>query len=218
MKHIFLSFCWLAVTWLFGICSANTEKTIFTAPPASFTAAGEDNHKGRNGYNISNLTRISGASHGSGFATFRDAIVFPLPIDGASHTRWYLLDELSSGRKYEVRVCWPASMPTIFTLTTVTAPVKEYKVDHPTSRVILRLDAFPELVPCKDLVEDVRVDFELVLDPLLFGGLPRSIVWTVLLVVVSAAFALRVVQPILITIIHRTIYGRRQKIVRIKTH
>lgn len=200
-----MAWLWAIGVWICAIQSvcANTEKVVFRADQP--TAA------------ISGFTTITPDDIGVGRLV--DSIAFPLPLNG-SQMRHYLLQGLTTHWKYEFRICWPASTPTRFDLEIVdpsTIATKDMIEQRSSSQVLIRVTATPDIVPFRELDAFVTT-FELILDPLLFGVLPRTIVYPAILIVVVALFAVRVLQPMLMDVIHHTIHGRRQKIVRIKTH
>ncbi|KAF2755700.1 hypothetical protein EJ05DRAFT_503156 [Pseudovirgaria hyperparasitica] len=89
---------------------ANTEKTIFIAPPAiaipSFQSSLE---------NLRLVTLSPGRQ-----ASFRTelSVAFPSKQIPRGHEHWYMLDKLTEGQRHEVRICWAATQPTEFWLDT----------------------------------------------------------------------------------------------------
>ncbi|KAK1761441.1 hypothetical protein QBC47DRAFT_397408 [Echria macrotheca] len=89
---------------------ANVEKTIFLGPrPVSIPLASptlEDLHidtlNPQNPWSL--RTQLTAK--------------FPSATSPEGYTTWLLLDSLTEGQRYEVRVCWPATQPTAFTLRT----------------------------------------------------------------------------------------------------
>ncbi|TKA69709.1 hypothetical protein B0A49_04555 [Cryomyces minteri] len=110
----------LALLYLFVSCSlalvtavqANTEKAIFTGP-ASITIP-EDVHPGLGALQLESLSPAR--------RTLRKqlAVRFPTKRDQSVAQSWYLLEGLEEGRRYEVRICWAATQPTVFSLDTHT--------------------------------------------------------------------------------------------------
>lgn len=97
--------------WCLGISlvSANTEKTIFLGPePVNIPAQSPS----LNALNIDTLT-----PNNYSIRTHLDAI-FPTPDLARGKESWLILDDLTEGQRYEVRVCWLATQPTAFHLTT----------------------------------------------------------------------------------------------------
>ncbi|KAL6811060.1 hypothetical protein GGI42DRAFT_206999 [Trichoderma sp. SZMC 28013] len=89
---------------------ANTEKTIFTAPPsASLPLSSLDAA-------IHNHLPVLGRSTSYSIRTNLSR-VFPQD-EQQGHPSWLLLDNLTPGQRYELRVCWSALEPTAFTLDT----------------------------------------------------------------------------------------------------
>lgn len=80
------------------------------------------------------------------------------------------------GRQYEVRVCWPASIPLDFQL--------EYEVEVGVVKVTYFAEYYSHLKGLKDSPVPVGARYEVVLSPLVgFGALPSDIVATILQVV-----------------------------------
>ncbi|KAH9898719.1 hypothetical protein F4778DRAFT_193347 [Xylariomycetidae sp. FL2044] len=89
---------------------ANTEKTIFLGPaPVNLPTT----HPNLQDLHIDTLTPSRWAQ--------RTHLASSFPAE-ASHKygspTWLVLDELTEGQRYEVRVCWPATQPTAFKLDT----------------------------------------------------------------------------------------------------
>ncbi|KAL7936027.1 hypothetical protein V8C35DRAFT_278259 [Trichoderma chlorosporum] len=93
---------------------ANTEKVIFAAPPpAPASLAGLDAVRA-----LPVLGPLTSWSVRTNLSR-----VFPLSQqdddgDEQGHPSWLLLDNLTPGQRYELRVCWSALEPTAFTLDT----------------------------------------------------------------------------------------------------
>ncbi|KAL6791947.1 hypothetical protein J3E68DRAFT_409753 [Trichoderma sp. SZMC 28012] len=91
---------------------ANTEKVIFTAPPpSSLSSLDAAIHKD---------LPVLGPSTSWSIRTNLSR-VFPLnqhDDDQQGYPSWLLLDNLTPGQRYELRVCWSALEPTAFTLDT----------------------------------------------------------------------------------------------------
>ncbi|KAM6488184.1 hypothetical protein HDV62DRAFT_347135 [Trichoderma sp. SZMC 28011] len=91
---------------------ANTEKVIFTAPPPSSLSSLDAA--------IQQDLPILGPSTSWSIRTNLSR-VFPLnqqDNDEQGYPSWLLLDNLTPGQRYELRVCWSALEPTAFTLDT----------------------------------------------------------------------------------------------------
>nr|WNZ75805.1 hypothetical protein [Trichoderma harzianum] len=90
---------------------ANTEKVIFTAPPpASLSSLDAAIHK--------DLPALGPSTSWSIRTNL--SRVFPLnqQDEEQGYPSWLLLDNLTPGQRYELRVCWSALEPTAFTLDT----------------------------------------------------------------------------------------------------
>ncbi|KAE8350592.1 hypothetical protein BDV28DRAFT_35725 [Aspergillus coremiiformis] len=92
------------------IATANVEKTIFIAPqPLTIPTADPT-------LDDLGLERLSSSS-----PVLRTSINATFPTTESPGTdSWYFLENLNPGQRYEVRVCWLATQPTAFTLTTYT--------------------------------------------------------------------------------------------------
>jgi hypothetical protein len=82
--------------------NANTEKVIFTAPnPVTIPAI-------RPGLDDLHLDILSPA----GLRVLENSLDVQFPTEAAPRgvESWYLLKDLEAGRRYEVRICWPATV------------------------------------------------------------------------------------------------------------
>ncbi|KAN0072634.1 hypothetical protein V8E54_009563 [Elaphomyces granulatus] len=93
------------------IAHANVEKTIFIAPPPNPVPLESP------AFDDLGLERLSSLS--PVIRTFLNAS-FPTQDAPQGAESWFLLQDLNSGQRYEVRVCWPATQPTTFSLNTFT--------------------------------------------------------------------------------------------------
>ncbi|KAF2734044.1 hypothetical protein EJ04DRAFT_399168, partial [Polyplosphaeria fusca] len=91
--------------------NANVEKTIFLGP--SPLALDNDVRPG-----LSDLRLPTLAPAANPVLERRIAVQFPSATAPRGRESWYLLHGLESGRRYEVRICWPATQPTDFWLDT----------------------------------------------------------------------------------------------------
>ena len=84
-----------------GTVNANVEKTIFLGPSAvtlpDVRPSLEDLHL----YSLSNFEPI---------LPTRVSVQFPTDTKPHGLEYWYLLGSLEEGRRYEVRICWPATV------------------------------------------------------------------------------------------------------------
>ncbi|KAF2003028.1 hypothetical protein P154DRAFT_544074 [Amniculicola lignicola CBS 123094] len=104
---------WLAcfVTHVWTV-NANVEKTVFLAPgPATLP----DAHPGLDTLRLATLSPALRP-------VLPTVLSVQFPSDSAPRglESWYLLRGLEEGRRYEVRICWPATQPTDFWLDTFT--------------------------------------------------------------------------------------------------
>lgn len=91
----------LAFTFLFASARANTEKVIFTAPESIIFG---DARPSLLDLRLESLTPTK--------FTLRAALPVAFPTDKKPRgvQSWYLLQTLTQGQRYEVRVCWPATV------------------------------------------------------------------------------------------------------------
>ncbi|KAL2260779.1 hypothetical protein VTK26DRAFT_5133 [Humicola hyalothermophila] len=88
---------------------ANVEKTIFLGPePVNARLS----HSLLSTLTLHTLTPTNGAIRA------RLAAQFPSTTHPSGTATWLILDKLTPNQRYEVRVCWPATQPTAFTLDT----------------------------------------------------------------------------------------------------
>lgn len=190
----------ICVLLLLDTCIANTEKIIFT--PSTTTFADLDlpiiqplPKIGRLVYNLST------------------------PFGDITHQS-FRLDGLQKDQKYEVRICWPAIMPTKFQMSVI-APEEHAENIHvserDTSQMILHIAAEPDFISPRPSVSPPAVIFEIILDPLILGFIPSSLCGIIYLIAITAASSYFLISPLVLKILEQTIRGKRQKIVRIKT-
>lgn len=93
--------CLTVLTVLLGLVGANTEKVIFTAP--SITTLGDARP------NLLDLHLETLTPHKF---TLRTSLPVDFPSDQQTKgvQSWYLLQGLNQGQRYELRVCWPATV------------------------------------------------------------------------------------------------------------
>ncbi|PWY86871.1 hypothetical protein BO70DRAFT_333453 [Aspergillus heteromorphus CBS 117.55] len=94
------------------LAAANVEKTIFLGPPPSTIPTP---HPPIDDLGLARLSPSQPILRTSLNASF------PTP-DTLGTDSWYFLENLTPGRRYEVRICWLATQPTTFILTTHTLP------------------------------------------------------------------------------------------------
>ncbi|KZM28848.1 uncharacterized protein EKO05_0008553 [Ascochyta rabiei] len=177
--------------------NANVEKTIFLGPSAVTLPDIRPSLEDLRLHSLSNLEPI---------------LPTQLPVQFPSHTNphgiesWYLLSGLEEGRRYEVRICWPATSPTDFWLDTysiaqvfdtpnlisslasyseqLAEPHLKSSLDtqrtlkEAQSILFLRVQAAASYYSTnRSLMErPPLVDVDIILDPFLLNVLPRSLV------------------------------------------
>lgn len=189
------------------IAHANVEKTIFLAPQAS-TIPSEESDLDDLG-----LERLSPDA-----PVVRTQLNASFPTnDAPSGTEsWFFLENLNPGQRYEVRVCWLATQPTSFTLTTYPlqtviedstllsslsifstsrlstldtrlqtnairrSPAKADPAPSTDSVLFLRVNAAADYFTTDEALMDnpSAVTVDLILDPFVLNGFPRSLIPT----------------------------------------
>ncbi|EFR01340.1 hypothetical protein MGYG_04347 [Nannizzia gypsea CBS 118893] len=196
---------WL-VSGLVGLALANVEKTMFISP--NLDTAQSALLKAE----LNTLSPLAPS-----IRAHLDA-EFPTDTAPAGKRSWYRLEGLVPGQRYEVRVCWLATQPTEFTLSTYT-PSEILQ----SPNLLASLAEFSELQAHRNqnstslgtsiraaevtlyLVVDAAADYftsdkalmanvppvlvDLILDPYIFNILPTSLVPTLGYVAVSAVLA-----------------------------
>ncbi|KAL2185224.1 hypothetical protein L209DRAFT_756260 [Thermothelomyces heterothallicus CBS 203.75] len=94
----------------FSAALANTEKTIFLGPEAVNVPLAHPSA-------LSDL-RLRTLTPTNNTLRTRLPARFPSADQPQGPATWLLLDHLTPNRRYEVRVCWPATQPTDFTVST----------------------------------------------------------------------------------------------------
>lgn len=86
---------------LLSVASANVEKTIFIAPSAVTLPAKDST------FDDLGLERLSPSN-----GMLRTQLNASFPIDSKSQgtDSWYFLENLNPGQRYEVRICWLATV------------------------------------------------------------------------------------------------------------
>jgi len=96
-----IEFCLLVLCFFASIISANTEKIVFVAPEAvSLSQSGPS------------LTELNLDALTPSQSTLRTslAVTFPHETSPLGNQSWYILSGLDPGRRYEVRICWAATV------------------------------------------------------------------------------------------------------------
>ncbi|KAL7926621.1 hypothetical protein ACQKWADRAFT_280885 [Trichoderma austrokoningii] len=202
---LFLSLSCLA---LIPPTHANTEKAIFTGPEPITLSNIPPALAGHNIPTLGPSTRWS----------IRTNLTRVFPLSRAEseqgYPSWLLLDTLTPGQRYELRVCWSALQPTAFTLDTYTLSTifstpsllqslaqqqshdddeaKEKPPNHPltaangSSVLFLRVLAAADYFSHHSslMTDPPPVLVDLILDPYIYNVLPQSLVPTVGYIVV----------------------------------
>ncbi|KAL2265510.1 hypothetical protein VTJ83DRAFT_6610 [Remersonia thermophila] len=185
---------------------ANTEKTIFLGPDPNAASVPED----LSALHLDTLAPDAWSLRAQLRAEF------PSPEHPQGAATWIVLDGLTPGQRYEVRVCWPATQPTAFALKTY-APSTVYSTpallsslqDYSASRqpsnttaprkhgpnsgslLLLQILAAADFFTTDASLMTLPppVDADVILDPYLANVLPRSLAGTVVYLVVVGAVA-----------------------------
>lgn len=98
-----------SLAWCIFLVHGNVEKTIFLAPEAIQIY---QQHPNLEDLKLEVLSSTN--------PTLRRQLsaAFPKPASPEGIAAWFLLDKLTQHQRYEVRICWAATQPTSFTLTT----------------------------------------------------------------------------------------------------
>jgi hypothetical protein len=93
-----LLLCLVTQAWT---VNANVEKTIFLGPdPVTLPHVGPS---------LDDL-RLHALSHAQTILPTQLAVQFPSKAAPHGLESWYILEHLEAGRRYEVRICWPATV------------------------------------------------------------------------------------------------------------
>ncbi|KAM7209477.1 hypothetical protein V8F20_000215 [Naviculisporaceae sp. PSN 640] len=132
---------------------------------------------------------------------------------------WFLLDDLTPDQRYEVRVCWAATQPTAFTLKTYTldkvfsspdlisslneysltrqsqslpsSPQTSHEKERFSSLLLLKISSRADYFTTNStlMTSPPPVDVDIILDPFLLNILPRSLVPTVIYIILVGIVA-----------------------------
>ncbi|PVI08676.1 hypothetical protein DM02DRAFT_510508 [Periconia macrospinosa] len=97
--------------------NANVEKTIFLGP-SPLTLPNVDHNSNLFSLDTLNIEILD--PHHLYILPTRLPVRFPTETTPHGRDSWYLIRGLDDGRRYEVRICWPATQPTDFWLDTFT--------------------------------------------------------------------------------------------------
>ncbi|XP_014561970.1 hypothetical protein COCVIDRAFT_85254 [Bipolaris victoriae FI3] len=200
-----LLLCTVTLAWT---VNANVEKTIFLGPRAAALS---------NALPGIDTLASSALSPASSILPTRIPIEFPTESAPRGLESWYLVRRLDHGRRYEVRVCWPATQPADFWLDTYTlahvldtpdlkASLVHYSqqnqldghkdtgaadFDVHESALLLRLQAAASYYSTNRtlMLHPPPVDVDIILDPFLLNVFPQSLVPAAIYITLVAVFA-----------------------------
>jgi hypothetical protein len=98
MRVIAALLCVVSQVWT---VNANVEKTIFLGPSAVTLP---EIHPSLDDLHLQSLSRLDSV------LPTQLAVQFPSKAEPHGLESWYLLSDLEEGRRYEVRICWPATV------------------------------------------------------------------------------------------------------------
>lgn len=114
-----LLLCIITQAWM---VNSNVEKTIFLGPPAT---AFSNVHPSLDTFAPHIL------SPANSILSTRVSVEFPTNSVPRGLESWYLLRGLDHGRRYEVRVCWPATVSRLlFRFPCTSAPIRRASPDR----------------------------------------------------------------------------------------
>lgn len=193
-----------ALFYMLVTVKANTEKTIFTAPPPAVPSPGDTNFSYRQLKQLTPDEPIIRASLD---------VTFPEKDDPWSSEHWYLLKHLKEGQRYEVRICWAAIQPTnfwldVYGLNDASPDPSTYNSgrvvsnaqdltslleqdDHIDSALLLRIRSAADFFTTnRTLMSSPHaVDVDIILDPYIANVFPRSLLPTAVYVICLALLA-----------------------------
>ncbi|KAJ6193889.1 hypothetical protein J3E72DRAFT_250839 [Bipolaris maydis] len=199
-----LLLCTVTLAWT---VNANVEKTIFLGPRAAALS---------NALPSIDTLASSALSPASSILSTRIPVEFPTESAPRGLESWHLVRRLDHGRRYEVRVCWPATQPTDFWLDTYTlghvlntpglkASLVRYSqqdqlddhkgtgadLDAPESALLLRLQAAASYYSTNRtlMLHPPPVDVDIILDPFLLNVFPQSLGPVAVYITLVAGFA-----------------------------
>ncbi|KAM0797577.1 hypothetical protein BDR22DRAFT_436341 [Usnea florida] len=100
-----------SLTWCISLVQGNVEKTIFLGPEAIQIP---QQHPSLQDLKLESLSPTKPDLRRQLSAAF------PKPSTPKGTEAWFLLEGLKQYQRYEVRICWAATQPTLFTLNTYT--------------------------------------------------------------------------------------------------
>lgn len=202
---------------LFYSAKSNTEKKTFIPQSSGFTI------------DASLPSIATKGLSGIGKLRYNLTLTRPADRDDDSWTEvWFKLDGLAPRTRYEARVCWPATNPTEFVLAIFNT--EQYRMmfaplitsmkakDGDKAQMLLRLCARPDIVSHipRLMQSKPEVTFDIIIDPLVFDVLPRSLVGTVILILFTLLLAWKLVIPAAMSVVDEAI-GEKRKTVAIQT-
>jgi hypothetical protein len=91
---------------LVGTVNANVEKAVFLGPRPVALAVVPDGPPSLDALRLDTLLPVQGSS----IVATQLPVQFPSVSAPRGYDAWYLLRGLQEGRRYEVRICWPATV------------------------------------------------------------------------------------------------------------
>ncbi|KAI1965864.1 hypothetical protein LOZ58_000764 [Ophidiomyces ophidiicola] len=192
--------------------SANVEKTIFTALPASLTRW-PSSMSDIQSVDLKNLDILSPS-----ISSIRKRLeaAFPSEQTPLGVQSWFYLANLNPGQRYELRICWIATQPTSFNLKvytvssvveshTLSASLKAHtaverrhvtaqstsQVSSDKSSLLLAVDVAADYFTLNQTLMDhvPPVVADIILDPYIFNVFPKSLIPTGIYILFTSAIA-----------------------------
>ncbi|KAF2710930.1 hypothetical protein K504DRAFT_238935 [Pleomassaria siparia CBS 279.74] len=114
MRGSWLLLCAVTHAVVVGTVNANVEKVIFLGSSPIALSAIPNAPPSLDTLRLDSLS----PSQSSSIVATQLPVLFPTTPVPRGEESWYLLKGLEQGRRYEVRICWPATQPTDFWLDT----------------------------------------------------------------------------------------------------
>ncbi|KAH8593323.1 hypothetical protein B0O99DRAFT_653445 [Bisporella sp. PMI_857] len=198
LQTLLLIFIWACIV------DANTEKVIFLGP-----------RKLEVPLQSPTLEDLKLDTLSPAHWSIRTHIAAEFPTDSSKHgpSSWLLIHQLEEGRRYEIRICWAATQPTDFRLDTYELPIvfetpelitslaqyadsrhfsSEERSSNSHNRIssmlFLRIQAAADYYTMNQtLMEQVPPVFvDIILDPFFLNVVPRSLIPTIIYIIILA--------------------------------
>ncbi|KAI1973216.1 hypothetical protein LOZ53_001074 [Ophidiomyces ophidiicola] len=164
--------------------SANVEKTIFTAPPASLTRW-PSSMSDIQSVGLKNLDILSPS-----ISSIRKRLeaAFPSEQTPLGIQSWFFLADLNPGQRYELRICWIA---TVTVERRHVGAQSASQVASDKSSLLLAVDVSADYFTLNQALMDhvPPVVADIILDPYVFNVFPKSLIPTGIYILLTSAIA-----------------------------